>query len=160
LQQKSTLIIVLTLVLLSATILLVDRYYADSPIWWLVAVPIVGAYVYLRANRDLIRNPTDRQAAPHGDLTTTLTDPETERSFPLSDVTKIEIETTGDGPFDEDLYWIFYLRSGPPVRLAGGVAQGQDIFSVLDMFDGVNFENVIQSAAVVDPALFLIWEKA
>lgn len=148
---KSTLIVVLTLAVLSAAILLVDRYYADSSIWWLVAVPIVGGYLYLRIDRD--QSPTD------SDLSDTLTDPETGRSFSLSDVVKIEVETTGGGPFDEDLYWIFQLQSKPRVRMAGGVAQGLGIFGILEQFDGVNFENVIQSASTVTPALFPIWEK-
>ncbi|MCK4711863.1 MAG: hypothetical protein KAT26_03170, partial [Marinosulfonomonas sp.] len=78
--------------------------------------------------------------------------PEGDDSFSLNDVVKIEIETTGDGPFDEDLYWIFYLSGDAPVRMAGPVAMGHGIFDVLDGFVGADMEKVIESASVVDPA--------
>ena len=72
---------------------------------------------------------------------------------------KIEIETTGDGPFDEDLYWIFHLQTEPPVRMAGPVALGSGIFDALEGFTGADIENTIQAAATVEPAMFLIWER-
>ena len=86
-------------------------------------------------------------------------DPESEHSFSFGDVVKIEIETTGDGPFNEDLYWIFHLQPGSPVRMAGPVALMQGIFNALEGFDGADFEAAIQAAATAEPALFLIWEK-
>ena len=159
---KGYAIVITVLAIISAFILLIDKYYADSPIWWAVMVPAVGGYLYLRIHRDLHWNPLNtgkRQAAPYHGPDTTLTDPESERSFSFSDVDKIEIETTGDGPFDEDLYWIFYLQLEAPVRMAGPVALEQGVFDALKEFDGVDFRAAIQAAATVEPALFLIWEK-
>lgn len=150
-RVKSTFTVVLAVLAISAIILLVDRYFSASSLWWLVAVPIFGGSLYLRLNRDL----NLANSAPPD----TLTDPETGRSFALIDVVKIDVETTGNGPFDEDLYWIFHLQSAPRVRMAGGVAQGLGISNVLEQFDGVHYDNVIQSASIVVPALFPIWEK-
>lgn len=148
---KSTLFILLAVLAFSVIILLVDRYFFVSPIWWMVAMPIFAGSLYLRLNRD--QSPTNN-APPD-----TLSDPETGRRFTLNDVVKIEVETTGNGPFDEDLYWIFHLQSAPRVRMAGGVAQGLGIFDVLERFDGVHYENAVQSASTVTAALFPIWEK-
>ncbi len=159
---KSFVTALFVLAVISAFILLVDKYLAGTVFWWIVVIITCGGYLYLRMVRDLNWSPFSRgkQQAPQTVLpTTTLTDPESERSFSLTDVVKIEIETTGDGPFDEDLYWIFHLPSDPPVRMAGGVAQGLGVIDLLQRFDGVNFEGIIQSASTTEPALFLIWEK-
>jgi len=152
----------LVLAAISAFILLVDKYLAGTLFWWIVVVISCSGYLYMRIHRDLHWNPLDRSKGKLGRYVgpdTTLTDPESERSFALNDVVKIEIETTGDGPFDEDLYWIFHLNAEPPVRIAGPVAMGQGIFDALEGFDGADFEAAIQAAATVEPALFLIWEK-
>lgn len=163
---RSFTITLFVLAAISAFILLVDKYLAGTVFWWIVVILSCGGYLYMRIVRDLNWSPFNvgkpQVAQPSdmpSDLTTILTDPETGRSFSLTNVTKIEVETTGGGPFDEDLYWIFHLQSKPRVRMAGGVAQGLGIFDVLKQFDGVNFEKVIQSASTVTPAMFLIWEK-
>ncbi len=163
---------------LSAFILLVDKYLAGTWFWWIVVTLSCGGYLYMRVQRDLHWNPlamgkgqvavkakvvgkaTQNQTTRDNGLVTTFTDPESARSFLLSDVIKIVIETTGDGPFDEDLYWIFYLQSEPPVRMAGPVAMAQGIFEALNGLDGVDFEASIQASSTVEPALFSIWEKA
>lgn len=159
---KGYAIVIAVLAIISAFILLVDKYLAGTLFWWIVVVLSCGGYLYMRIHRDLHWNPLDtgkRQAARYVGPGTTLTDPESERSFALNDVVKIEIETTGDGPFDEDLYWIFYLQSEAPVRMAGPVAMGQGIFDALEGFNGADIEASIQAASTVEPAVFLIWEK-
>ncbi len=159
---KGYAVVGVTLAAISAFILLVDKYLAGTLFWWIVVIISCGGYLYLRIHRDLHWNPLDRSKGMLGRYVgpdTTLTDPESERSFALNDVVKIEIETTGDGPFDEDFYWVFYLQSEPPVRMAGPVAQMQGILDTLENFIGADIEKTIQASATVVPAYFLIWER-
>lgn len=145
-----------------AFILLVDKYLAGTFMWWIVVILTCAGYLYMRVHRDLNWRPAalrHKQTPQYNGTVNTLTNPETGRSFALRNVTKIEIETTGNGPFDEDLYWIFSLRSSLSVRMPGGVAQGLGVVGVLEGFEGVDFENVILAASTTEPALFLIWEK-
>ena len=163
---KKYAIVCLILAAISAFILLVDKYLAGSWFWWIVMILGCGGYFYMRVHRDLHWNPLAMgkgqaagKPAQYRGPATIFTEPESARRFSLSDVIKIDIETTGDGPFDEDLYWFFYLQSEPPIRMAGPVAMGQGIFEALEGFEGADFEASIKAAATVEPALFAIWEK-
>jgi len=159
---KGYAIVIAVLAIISAFILLVDKYLAGTLFWWIVVVISCGSYLYLRIHRDLRWNPLDRSKGHLGRYVgpdTTLTDPESEPSFSLEDVVKIEIETTGDGPFGEDFYWIFYLQSEPPVRMAGPAAQMQGVFDTSENFIETNIEKAIQASATVEPAHFLIRER-
>lgn len=151
----------LVLASISAFILLVDKYLAGTLFWWIVIILSCVGYIYMRIDRDLHWHPLRKKPRilQYSGPDASLTDPESKRSFSLHDVVKIEIETTGDGPFDEDFYWIFHLQSAPPVRMAGPVGQMQGIFDILNQFDGADFEKTIQASATVEPAQFLIWEK-
>lgn len=160
---KSYAMIFAGLVTISAIILLVDKYFAGTWLWWGVVILSCTGYLYLRINRDLYWSPLRRKPPATAQYTgpeRRFADPESERDFPLSNVVKIEIETTGDGPFDEDLYWIFHLKNARPVRMAGPVAHSQGIIDALTDFDGADIEKTIKAAATVDPALFLIWEQS
>lgn len=155
-------IVGLGLAAISAFILLVDKYLAGTLFWWVVVILSCGGYLYLRIHRDFYWNPLRMgkpKTARYSGPATTFTDPESQRSLSLHDVVRIEIETTGDGPFGEDFYWIFHLTDQPNVRIAGPVAHSQGIFDALAGFDGADFEKAIQAAATVEPALFLIWES-
>lgn len=159
---KEYAIVVLVLAAVSAFILLVDKYLVGTLFWWVVMIIGCGGYLYLRIHRDLHWNPLatrKKETAQYTGPAASFTDPESERSFSLNDVVKIEIETTGDGPFDEDLYWIFHLQSKAAVRMAGPVAQGLGIFNALEFFIGADIEKTIQAAATVERAYFLIWER-
>jgi hypothetical protein len=161
-EVKKYAIAALFLVIASIIILIVDKYYANTPLGW--AVMVVGSvgYLLIRLGSDLPRFPKRKPSVPKSLYTgpaRSFIEPESERSFNLTDVVKIEIETTGDGPFDEDLYWIFHLQTEPPVRMAGPVALGSGIFDTLEGFTGADIENTIQAAATVEPAMFLIWKR-
>lgn len=150
-------------VILLVGVLIGVIYYGTILHWPAILISAFGLFVmnkgeklarYQKPNDDPVAiEVTQRRMnyfAPDGDG---------ERSFSLNDVVRIEIETTGDGPFDEDLYWIFHLNGELPVRIEGPFAMSQGIFDVLEGFVGADFEKAIEAASTVVPALFLIWEK-
>ncbi|MDF1871091.1 hypothetical protein [Vannielia sp.] len=76
----------------------------------------------------------------------------------LPAVTRIEIETTGDGPGADDLFWIFETPEG--VGRIPGSAHGSDLLiDALASFPGASYEQVIAASGSVEPARFAIWAK-
>ncbi|WP_456386350.1 hypothetical protein [Profundibacter sp.] len=151
----------------------VDKYYSGTALWWGVAVITAGGFLYVRIYWGLDKNAGKKRALELAALKeeaanppryngpdTSFYEPESERHFALKDVLRIEMETTGNAPFDEDLYWIFYLQSAAPVRMAGPVAMGEGIFTALKWFVGADIEKAITAAATVDHAFFQIWERS
>lgn len=148
--------------ILLAGIVIGLKYHGTSLYYLALVISAFGFFLIYGGKR------LPRYRAPDGDpedvrqyigASIRMTDPEVERSFSLHNVVKIEIETTGDGPFDEDIYWIFHLQNERPIRMAGPVAQSQGIFDAMSGFVGADIELTIKAAATVEPALFLIWEK-
>ncbi|GEM_PF-2377192 len=154
-------------------LLWVDKYYSGTALWWVAAIIAAGGFFYVRVYWGLDKNSGKKRALELAALKEEFAnppryngpdisfyEPESERHFALKNVLKIEIETTGDAPFDEDLYWVFDLQSARPVRMAGPVAMGEGIFPALKWFVGADIEKTITAAATVDHAFFHVWEKS
>ena len=82
------------------------------------------------------------------------------KTFKWSDVEKIEIITTSDGPWNEDFWWLFYLEGNEvPIDIAQGVKGNEEIFNVLEKhFVGHDGKSVISALGSTSNARFLVWE--
>ena len=72
---------------------------------------------------------------------------------------RIEIVTTDQGPFQDDVFWFFVNADGSACSIPGGDVDS----SVLDRVSalpGVHFEAIIQAMGSCEDARFLVWSRA
>ncbi|GEM_PF-1970481 len=76
-------------------------------------------------------------------------------------VTKIEILTSSEGPWSEDLWWaIFQEGMEEPALIPNCTKNITAIFEVLETrFNGVSMENIQKAMGSTSNAQFLIWQK-
>ena len=77
----------------------------------------------------------------------------------LPAVTRIEIETTGDGPFADDLYWRFFATGGQAARIPASAVGADRLFDALASFPGADYQMVIEASGSTSPHVFVIWQK-
>lgn len=75
------------------------------------------------------------------------------------DVTRIVIQTTDQGPFTDD---VFFLLEAPQdtLRIPQAVANSADLLGRLQDFPGFDNEAVLQAMGCVDNGDFLCWERS
>ncbi|KMW56267.1 hypothetical protein AIOL_001219 [Candidatus Rhodobacter oscarellae] len=81
-------------------------------------------------------------------------------SVSLNDVARIRINTTDQGPFMADLYWEFTERSGLRLVFPGDAVGAEKIFDALAVFDGADFQAIVEANTHTEDASFLVWEDA
>lgn len=74
------------------------------------------------------------------------------------ELTKIEIQTTDQGPFVEDVFWILHGNDRGCV-IPQGATNNEALLSRLQEIPGFNNEILIEAMGCTDNAGFLIWEK-
>jgi hypothetical protein len=79
--------------------------------------------------------------------------------IPWRNVEKIEIFTSDDGPWSEDLWWLFYLKDREdPIDVPNGSKGITKIFDVLkSQFDNANMEEIANAIGSTNVAVFEIW---
>ncbi|WP_445357326.1 hypothetical protein ACJJIC_15090 [Microbulbifer sp. ANSA002] len=87
---------------------------------------------------------------------------EAPRVIPWEEVTKIEIVTTDRGPWEEDVWWLFYLNeSESPIDMAQGTKNHEKIFEVLEgYFTDVNMNEISRAMGSTVNAKFNVWAKS
>ncbi|PIE15122.1 MAG: hypothetical protein CSA70_00560 [Rhodobacterales bacterium] len=78
----------------------------------------------------------------------------------LPDVTRIEIETTGDGPTEPDLFWVFTHAGGRRARIPANALGADLLVDALASFPGADYKGVITASGTTVPQHFVIWQKA
>ncbi|SIO17752.1 hypothetical protein [Vannielia litorea] len=76
----------------------------------------------------------------------------------LPEVVRIEIETTGEGPFVDDLFWLWVTPEGT-ARIPASAAGSEKMVDALAGFPGARYEQVIVASASTEPRLFIVWQK-
>lgn len=78
------------------------------------------------------------------------------------DVEQIDIITTDQGPWQEDVWWCFYLTGEEkPVYLPQGIKGEDQILLVLEKhFAGIDFQTFIMAMGSADNAVFNLWRRA
>lgn len=79
--------------------------------------------------------------------------------IPWKNVEKIEIFTSDDGPWSEDLWWLFYLKDREdPIDVPNGSKGIAKIFDVLkSQFDNAKMEEIAKAIGSTNVAVFEIW---
>lgn len=131
----------------------------------LISIPVIiagSAIIYLGTRR--ARYQSARAKSPISDGVVEVVEQELTffssgigASIAMEQVVKIEIETNDQGPEREDMYWVFYQRSEPPVRIPSGAVGGDELFDALVAFPGASYEKVIEATQSTTNKRFLIW---
>ncbi|WP_322866409.1 hypothetical protein U5922_009500 [Aquicoccus sp. G2-2] len=74
---------------------------------------------------------------------------------PLSQVGRIEIETTPDAA----MTWVFTLRDGQRARIPASAVGGERLLDALSHFPGAQYRNVIEASAAEAAQRFVIWQR-
>jgi len=81
-------------------------------------------------------------------------------SISLDEMMRIQIVTTDNGPFANDVLWQFTDRSGQRLTIPSN-AEGTDrIFDALAAYKGVNYDAVIQANGSTSNQSFTIWQES
>jgi len=70
----------------------------------------------------------------------------------------IAIVTTDEGPWSEDVFWLFIGANGSGCAVPGG-AVGDAVFDRLKRLPGVDYEAVIIAMGSADNASFEVWKR-
>lgn len=133
----------------------------------LISIPVLiggTAIIYLGARRARFR--TLRAKSPISDGVVEMVEQELTffssgigATIAMEQVVKIEIETNDQGPYREDMFWIFYQRAERPVRIPSGAVGGDELFDALVAFPGASYEKVIEATQSTANNRFLIWQN-
>ncbi len=85
--------------------------------------------------------------------------PENGAIVTLPAVIRIEIETTGAGPVEDDLFWRFFQNNGYRARIPASAVGGERLFDSLAGFPGADYQKVIEASGSTEPHVFVIWQK-
>jgi hypothetical protein len=79
--------------------------------------------------------------------------------IPWKSVKQIQILTTDEGPWNEDVWWLFHLvGADEPVAIPQGAQGNEKVFDILEShFSGSDMEAVIKAMGSTSNAKFDIW---
>ena len=72
---------------------------------------------------------------------------------------RIEIVTTDQGPFQDDVFWLFVNADGSACSIAGGDV-GSSVLDRVSELPGVHFDAIIQAMGSCEDARFVVWRGA
>ena len=73
------------------------------------------------------------------------------------DLVEIRIVTTDEGPFVDDVWWLFTSSSGAGCAISS-LAVDDRLFDRLKRISGVNYDAVISAMGSCENATFLVWQ--
>lgn len=83
-----------------------------------------------------------------------------EESVSWSDLQSVEIRTTSEGPFAEDVFFFLVERDGRSCEVPQGEAMETDLVMRLQELPGFDSEAVIAAMGSTDDARFHCWRRA
>jgi hypothetical protein len=86
---------------------------------------------------------------------------DTGHKIPWKDVEKIEIFTSDDGPWSEDLWWLFFLKGKEePVDVPNGSKGISKIFDVMKThFDEADMGSIAKAIGSTNNNSFRVWKE-
>jgi hypothetical protein len=84
--------------------------------------------------------------------------PSLDEAVRWDDLERIAIVTTDEGPFTEDVFWLFIGRGGTGCALPGA-AVGDEVFERLKRLPGIDYEAVITAMGSAENASFEVWAR-
>ena len=85
---------------------------------------------------------------PRGDRTT----------VKIEDVREIGVETTEDGPFDEDVFWLVN-RDAEGLRIPQGSPVFKKLMDAFGSFEGFDWPSFTEAMSCTDCHYFLCWKR-
>lgn len=79
-------------------------------------------------------------------------------SVSWSELQKVEILTTDEGPFQEDVYWLLHGQAGG-CAVPQGAEESNNLLTRLQQLPGFNNSAVIEAMRCTDNRRFLCWER-
>lgn len=73
---------------------------------------------------------------------------------------RVTIHTTADGPFEDDVFWVFDDDAGAHLRIPSSAEGAGALFDALVALPGANYEAVIRAMQSTELAQFDIWQKS
>jgi len=78
-------------------------------------------------------------------------------SVSVNDLTSVVIETTDDGPLQDDIFWVIRDQFGSVVRIPNTAGGNEQLFDAVSALSGVSFEQITTAMSSISPAIFTIW---
>lgn len=75
------------------------------------------------------------------------------------DLEKIFIETNNQGPFAEDLFWVFVDRQGKDMKIAGTAKGTKELLTRVQELPGFKNESFVQAMGSTEKRQFLCWQR-
>jgi hypothetical protein len=83
----------------------------------------------------------------------------TEQSLGWSELTGVSIETTDEGPFEADFFWVLRAEDGRTIRFPGGATGARELLARFQQLPGFDHEAVIAAAASTQQRIFDCWQS-
>ena len=80
-----------------------------------------------------------------------------EKTIPWSDVREVAIRTTSEGPFVDDLFWVFGLRDGM-VELPSALVNGEAVGAMQEALPNLDNMKVIFAMGSTSECIFRVWQ--
>ncbi|WP_375580333.1 hypothetical protein ABWH96_04660 [Marivirga tractuosa] len=75
-----------------------------------------------------------------------------------NDIDEIVVVTTDEGPFLPD-FWLVLLGKDNSCSLPQGAPKYDEVFEIISMYEGFNFDEYIKSVSSVEKARFELWKR-
>ncbi len=78
----------------------------------------------------------------------------------VDNLVRVHIDTTIDGPYQSDIFWVMTPEEGPALHIPGDAVGAAKIFDALAPLEGVDYEAAIRGSSKTRAGSFLVWERA
>lgn len=148
--------------------LLPDGVAAAMTIGWsLLALPVFGLWLYGRlfGNAASATSPASPPPSPFalhvdGDGVALRRKREPVGAVAWDDILGVDLFTTDEGPWAEDVYWVIHRREGGEPLIIPGGAEGVDalLAAVETRLPGFDMDAVIRAMGSTENARFALWQ--
>ena len=85
---------------------------------------------------------------------------ESELTFNWDDVVNVEIITTDQGPFVDDLWWVFFLSDDSYIPISGNAQGCNDLIDcIVNQLGEPDWHQIIESSGNCENASFKVWSR-
>lgn len=77
-----------------------------------------------------------------------------------SELYRVAIHTTSEGPFAEDFYWVLFGPNQTGCVVPQGLAGDAFIDALKEHLGELNWQALIEASCCAEDAWFLVWERA
>ena len=71
----------------------------------------------------------------------------------------VEIVTTGEGPFQDDLFWVLHQSGEPPLIIPGSADGAAGLLDAFEALPGFSYPNVTAAMASTEDRRFVLWRR-